>query len=256
MTFVRVSENIYGSLRRLNWIRSYLSKEQKVVDFGCGTGVMITIPLAKDGYCVTGVDQDLASIEYGRQLLLKEGLATNVLRQCNLDQLGVAADTIIASEVLEHLPDSELSSTLDLIRKTLKPGGTLLISVPNGYGWFEFESFLWNKLRFDLLFRWTLVAPLYNRLKRVLLGSDFESPYPSTLSGSPHVQRFTFDSIVRLLAEYGFQVREITGSVLVCGPISNLFLTGIDSIMAVNARLGDRFPRLAAGFFVRATVPR
>jgi hypothetical protein len=59
-------------------------------------------------------------------------------------------------------------------------------------------------------------------------------------------------SIRGLLERHGFDVIEARGSVLVCGPFSNLAFTGLPSVMALNRRLGTRFPRLAAGFYLAA----
>ena len=92
------------------------------------------------------------------------------------------------------------------------------------------------------------------RLKRLLLGVEPEV-HLSTLSPSPHVQRFTLGSICALLEAHGFIVSEATGSVLVCGPFSNLAFTGLGPVMRLNAALGARFPQAAAGFFLRATKP-
>ena len=51
-------ENVYGHLQRLQWLRAYLKPEDRVVEFGCGTGRLITVPLRSWGYDVTGVDLD------------------------------------------------------------------------------------------------------------------------------------------------------------------------------------------------------
>ena len=50
------------------------------------------------------------------------------------------------SEVLEHLHDDELDALLGEVRSRLAPGGRLLVTVPNGYGWFEMEHFFWWRL--------------------------------------------------------------------------------------------------------------
>ena len=48
-----------------------------------------------------------------------------------------------------------------------------------------------------------------------------------TIADSPHLQRFTWTSIHTLLAEFGFEVIEARGAILVCGPFSDLLLTGV-----------------------------
>ncbi len=43
-------ENIYGHRQRLYWLRDHLRTEDRAVEFGCGTGRLITIPLRAWGY--------------------------------------------------------------------------------------------------------------------------------------------------------------------------------------------------------------
>jgi SAM-dependent methyltransferase len=61
-------ENIYAHRQRLFWLREQLSKTDRALEFGCGTGRMIALPLRAWGYDVIGVDLDPVSIEHGRAL--------------------------------------------------------------------------------------------------------------------------------------------------------------------------------------------
>ncbi len=247
-------ENVYGSQKRIRWIVRHLRPDDTIVDFGCGTGVMVTLPLARLGYRVLGLDEHEPSLKYGRGRLRAEGLDETILRQGRLSELPARPDVIIASEVLEHLPKPVLSAVMDEMREHLKPGGKLLVTVPNGYGWFELESFLWYRARLGRLLDWAFLTRIIPRLKKVLLRVPPEM-HPSTLSPSPHVQRFTLASICALLEAHGFKVRAATGGVLVCGPFSNLAFTGLTPAMRLNAALGARFSRAAAAFYVYATTP-
>jgi SAM-dependent methyltransferase len=65
-------ENIYGHIKRLEWIKEFISKDDLVVEFGCGTGYMIIYPLLKDGYNI--IDLDTKSIEYGQDFFQRWGL--------------------------------------------------------------------------------------------------------------------------------------------------------------------------------------
>ena len=94
------------------------------------------------------------------------------------------------------------------------------------------------------------IIRVVNALKFLILGRDIEPPYPSTLSDSPHVQRFTYSSIQTLLAKEGFSVINITGAVFFAGPFSNMLFTGIKPIMRLNCALGRWFPRISAGFYI------
>lgn len=57
-----------GARKRFDWIQSELSKEDKVLEVGCGTGCMISLPLAAEGFLVQGLDLDQKSIEYGKKV--------------------------------------------------------------------------------------------------------------------------------------------------------------------------------------------
>ena len=126
------------------------------------------------------------------------------------------------------------------------------MTVPNGYGLFELDSFLWFRLRLGLLFELVQVNNLIRRVKRRLCGDYVDAAYLSTLDSSPRVQRFTFRSIQRTLERAGFEVKRARGSVLFSGPFSNLLFTGCGRVMRANAHLGRRLPRLSASFYVTA----
>jgi SAM-dependent methyltransferase len=217
---------------------------------------MITYPMRTWGYDVTGVDIDATSIEYGQRLLERAGMDPGALRLQDLRDVKGQLDAVIASEVLEHLDDAVLSASLDLIREKLRPDGRLLVTVPNGWGWFELEALLWNRLGVGAYLQRRAErgagSGAINRAKRHAVDDYVADACASTLAHSPHVQRFTFGSIQRVLAAHGFEVVRARGSVLVCGPLSDLALTGMEDVMRLNSTLGRRLSRVAAGFYVAA----
>jgi SAM-dependent methyltransferase len=245
-----IKENIYGHLNRLEWIVSHLEKSDLVVEFGCGTGFMISLQLVKRGYTVFGIDSDRKSIAYGREICRKEGLNPDTLHDGDIADLDVVPDVIIASEVLEHLDSDALEKSLGVLRSKLKAGGLLLVTVPNGYGWFELESFIWNRLLVGRIFEALRITAAIGIVRRWVCGKNVDATYPSTLSASPHVQRFTFDGIRSSLSEHGFRVIDAKGSVLFCGVFSNMVFTGIEPVMKANIRLGGKFPRIASAFYI------
>ena len=246
-----IPENVYGHSKRLEWIVGHLKKENAILELGCGTGSMITIPLAVQGYQVVGVDMDKQSIEFGRELLQAHGLSASILRRQNMQDVRFTPDVLIASEVLEHLNNAKLEKILFEIKNKLAHDGLLLATVPNGYGWFEMESFLWFKTGMGWILERTRMASAIRWIKAALFSCSRGEPYPpSTLADSPHVQRFTYGSIQRLLISHGFEIVSTTGSVLFAGPFSNLFFTGLGPVMNINCLLGRWLPRLSAGFYV------
>jgi hypothetical protein len=141
---------------------------------------------------------------------------------------------------------------LDLIHDRLEPGGQLLVTVPNGYGWFELEAALWFRTGIDRLMRRFPFNRLLHEYRRRAVDGYVDAPHPSTVADSPHKQRFTLRRIRRALERKGFRVEDATGSVLFAGPFSNQLFTGMRRVMAWNARMGDRAPAIASGFFVAA----
>jgi SAM-dependent methyltransferase len=229
-----------------------LDPGRRAVELGCGTGYMLTYPLRTWRYDVVGVDLDRASVEYGRGVLKQAGIDPEALQARDLRNLPGPIHTVIASEVLEHLDDAELDAMLDLIHERLDPDGQLLVTVPNGYGWFELEALLWFRTGFDRLARRFPLNRLLHEYRRRVAGGYEDAAHPSTVADSPHKQRFTLRRIRRLLESKGFEVTGATGSVLFAGPFSNQLFTGVRRVMAWNGRMGDRAPALASGFFVAA----
>lgn len=76
---------------------------------------------------------------------------------------------------------------------------------------------------------------------------------PSTLSCSPHVQRFTLKKFKEIISSSGYDVKDCKGSALIRGPLSNAFFTGIKWVMKLNNRLGEMFPSFSSGFYIYAT---
>jgi SAM-dependent methyltransferase len=244
-------ENAYGHVKRLHWIVSHLPEGRRALELGCGTGYMLTLPLRTWGHDVIGVDLDEPSVAYGRRVLEQAGQPPDALRAIDLRDVEDELGAVIASEVLEHVDDRTRTELLALIHSTLPSGGTLLVTVPNGYGWFELEALLW-RTPLGALFRLGTVQGLLHRLKRLLAGEYVDAAHPSTVADSPHVQRYTRRRIRRILRDAGFEVQEVRGSVLFAGPFSHLLFTGLGPVMRLNSRLGDLAGPLAAGFYLAA----
>jgi SAM-dependent methyltransferase len=252
LTPSEIPENIYGHKKRLLWIMEKINKyasdrpksDIKVLEIGCGTGIMLSIPLASLGYNVLGIDIDEKSVNFATSVNPFE----NAQFLCtDAAELKGNYDFIILSEVLEHLDAPE--SLLKISHGLLREQGFLLISVPNGYGCFEFEQFLWERLRLGEAIERLKIMWIISMLKQKLTGRE-ESALLSSFSTSPHVQRFNLGKIKQMITAVGFRILEVEGSTLFAGKFSNLLFTGFKLPVKINNALGSFFKSIASGFYL------
>ena len=123
-------EKIYHSVRKialnkkLKLINSFNSEEKTLLDIGCGTGAFLKV--AKDnGWVVTGVEPDRDARTIANAIT--ENAVHNTEKLSELKNQ--CFDVITLWHVLEHLPN--LEEQVSLLKRLLKPGGTLIIAVPN-----------------------------------------------------------------------------------------------------------------------------
>ncbi len=109
-----------------------------VVDFGCGNGAQ-TVLLAAFCDRVTGVDVDPVFLADFRARITAAGLQgqvrAEVLADGRIPLPDGGADVVTSFTVLEHVPDE--AAALAEMRRVLRPGGRLVVSVPNRWWLFE-----------------------------------------------------------------------------------------------------------------------
>src|SRR5262249_45599188 len=103
-----------SAVARLRFVKRIASatafSQATVLDLGCGSGAMLceVLKLKSDwrGY---GLDVSRASVEYARRLADHKGLSSRAqLQQGTIDNLpfeSASVDLVIASEVIEHVPN-------------------------------------------------------------------------------------------------------------------------------------------------------
>ena len=129
-------EVVSARLAELCWEKP--RSKTAILDFGCGTGVLLG-EASRSAVRVVGVDPVLAS---ARLLVKQWQLAVELLTpEAASEELAPATfDIVIAAEVLEHV--DPLAPTLGLLRKWLKPGGSLLVSLPTENALYRTGRFL------------------------------------------------------------------------------------------------------------------
>ena len=173
-------------------------KDRVILDLGCGNGFLVR-HLIKEGYNAYGTDASdngiaIAKKEYPNRFFV-QNLSSGEL-PIELQKLNI--DTIISTEVIEHLYDPE--GFVDFCKRTLPQNGDLIISTPyHGY---------WKNLLLALLGKW-------------------DSHHDPTWQGG-HIKFWSKKTLSKLLTDKGFTVTEFKG----CGRIPYLWKS-----MIIKAKL-------------------
>jgi len=107
-------------LAKLDAVRRYLAalpRATRVLDAGCGEGVLVEE--FHDRLAIEGIDPNYSSERVTRGSLLK------------LPSQDAAFDRALCLDVLEHLTFAEQPVALAELFRVIKPGGELLVTVPN-----------------------------------------------------------------------------------------------------------------------------
>lgn len=113
---------------RYRFIAKQVKPREKALNIGVGAGGLEAILLAK-GVDVSCLDPSEASIAALRQRLpLGERARIGVSQSMPFEEKEF--DVVIMSEVLEHLTDEVLFSSLKEVRRVLRPGGRFIGTVP------------------------------------------------------------------------------------------------------------------------------
>ncbi len=140
----------------------------RLVDIGCGNGAQ-TLALADCARRLTGVDIDPAFVADFERAAAAGGLADRadavVAAGAAVPLPDGCADAVTCFTVLEHVPDER--AALAEMRRLLRPGGRLVLSVPNRWWIFETHGadlplLPWNRV--PLVSWWP--RPLHDRWAR------------------------------------------------------------------------------------------
>lgn len=242
------NENLWGYRKRLRFVCDSIesvfpdrpASEICILDIGCGSATQLGLPLARLGYQVTGVDTHEPSIKVAVEMSKDLPNAYFVLG--SVDDLDTAPfPVVILSEVLEHVSEPE-----KLLRRSLEhlqQNGLAIVTVPNGYGEFEWDSWIYRNLGVERL------------VKR---SKDRRGALPEKTHDSPgtenqddgHVQFFTQLRIMEMFRSVGLDVIRKQGSTLMSGPFVAHTLGHSRTFIDWNSRMTDRLPLVcSSGWF-------
>jgi 2-polyprenyl-3-methyl-5-hydroxy-6-metoxy-1,4-benzoquinol methylase len=137
------SRNAEFVKRSLEWIITYFGVKEgtKIADFGCGPG-LYTLPLAKLGANVTGIDFSERSLEYARTRATEARVSIDYICQ---DYLGFETNERFDLILMIYcdlcaLSPAQRSVLLKKFRSMLTPQGKILLDVSSLAGYANFKE--------------------------------------------------------------------------------------------------------------------
>jgi 2-polyprenyl-3-methyl-5-hydroxy-6-metoxy-1,4-benzoquinol methylase len=115
-------------------VRQHLPATPRCLDLGCGPG-SLSLAARRQGFSVIGIDGSRSMLEHARSFADGQRLdidfrqASLPLAEREVDHLERSADLILASSIIEYLPDNDLFAKQ--CRRLLAPGGIALVSFAN-----------------------------------------------------------------------------------------------------------------------------
>ena len=203
-----------GQERRLEMIRRYVALENaRVLDIGCGLGAYVRA-FSRYTDRAYGLDIDAKRVEHGVDEGL-HGLVAGVGE--SLPFADGAFDGILLNEVLEHVRNDR--ETVREALRVLRPGGRIVIFVPNRFYPFETHGvYLGKKYVFGNI-------PLVNYL-----------PDPMRNKLVPHARAYTKAGLERVTA--GLPCRWVDWTVI---------FPGYDNVVARKPALGKTLQNVTYG---------
>jgi 2-polyprenyl-3-methyl-5-hydroxy-6-metoxy-1,4-benzoquinol methylase len=114
-------------------IAKYSSPESRVIDIGCGSGVL-SFEAARRNKTVLGIDGSAEMVGLCKSKQAEQDIPNAAFIQSRIENLlelrFASADLLLCSSVLEYMED--LGACLGLLRSLLSPKGIMLVSLPNG----------------------------------------------------------------------------------------------------------------------------
>lgn len=118
--------------------------QARVLDVGCGTGSTSIVIHKLRGASVIGVEPDEQRAQFAQQRGLEvfRGYLTD-----DITSLYGLFDAVVFADVLEHLPNP--STLLQIGSRCLKPGGVVVMSIPNVAHWSVRWNLLWGRFDYE-----------------------------------------------------------------------------------------------------------
>jgi methionine biosynthesis protein MetW len=207
----------------LDQVLAHLPPGGRVLDVGCGSGALLRHLEGRAGYRA-GVELSATAATAAARFADE---VANLAVTDSLPFLAASFDVVVCADILEHLPDP--ASALVSVTGLCRPGGTVVISVPNVAYWQARLRLLRGIWRYE----------------------------PTGLFDSGHLRFLTRETLLALVADAGLQLEKIGPAQLpglaphVLARVPKPLRTAVDrSMVTVANRLARRRPTLFAYQFV------
>lgn len=184
-----------------------LGGSEKILEIGCGRGFYLNVlSKASPKLDVTGIDLNEKYLSVAKDFINDNKVKLIKADATKLPFKDKSFDRIIATEILEHIPNDE--EVISEINRVLKPGGIVMVTVPN-----KNYPFFWDPINWVLekLFNWHLPSNIW------------------WLSGiwADHVRLYDTNELKRKLEQKGFKVEKVWQATHYCFPFSHFLFYGI-----------------------------
>lgn len=172
----------------------------EILDIGCGQGhITERIRQAVSGAKVTGLDYSVSAIQYAHEHFPEIDFSVGDAYECPYKQ-GLF-DVVVCNNLWEHVPDPLF--LLSRIKRSVKPGGHLIISTPSRYR--------------------------LGNLLRVMMGKTV------LFMSQHHVTEYSVGQVKEQLAYGGFEVRKVASKPISAGSLkANIARKLLSSIVSIT----------------------
>ena len=204
------------------WRRLAAAQDGPVLELGCGTG-RITVPVARTGASVVGIDRSGEMLTRGQQRLRRARLESATLVRGDIRMLPFRARTAFSLVmapygILQSLTrEADLKATLASVHRVMRKGGLFGIDlVPDLPRWAEYDRKVSLRGRRGRSTTVTLVESVRQDERRGL--TIFDHEYTERRGGRSRVHRFTLTfrtvsvaQMRRRLEAAGFEISAVLG---------------------------------------------
>lgn len=133
-------------------LNANIHKSDFILDVGCSYGVLLSILKEQGFHNLYGLDEDKSAVSY----LEKKGYPMRCasIFEEGLPEFEHKFDVIVLRAILEHLYDPKRA--IQNVERWLKPGGTLMLVVPDLSSYYELEPFPGYYVEFEHINHFTL----------------------------------------------------------------------------------------------------